>query len=53
MIDQLTVAVSLFRGAQWFAPIPIGWVLLIVMRRGHWGELLGPEMVRTPWAPQT
>ncbi len=41
MTDQLTAAVSLFRIAQWFAPIPIGWVLLIVMRRGHSGELLG------------
>jgi putative heme transporter len=41
---QLTAAVSLFRIAQWLAPIPIGWVLLIVMRRGHWGNLLGgPE----------
>jgi uncharacterized protein (TIRG00374 family) len=38
---QLTAAVSLFRIAQWFAPIPIGWVLLIVMRRGHGGDLLG------------
>jgi putative heme transporter len=38
---QLTAAVSLFRIAQWFAPIPIGWVLLIVIRRGHWGNLLG------------
>jgi uncharacterized membrane protein YbhN (UPF0104 family) len=38
---QLTAAVSLFRIAQWFAPIPIGWVLLILMRRGYWGNLLG------------
>ena len=28
MTDQLTAAVSLFRIAQWLAPIPIGWVLL-------------------------
>ena len=41
MTDQLTAAVMLFRIAQWFAPIPIGWVLLLLMRRGHWGELLG------------
>jgi putative heme transporter len=38
---QLTAAVSLFRIAQWLAPIAIGWVLLIVLRRGHWGNLLG------------
>jgi uncharacterized membrane protein YbhN (UPF0104 family) len=41
MTEQLTAAVTLFRIAQWLAPIPIGWVLLIVMRRGHWGERLG------------
>ncbi len=39
--DQLTAAVSLFRIAQWFAPIVIGWVLLVVMRRGQPGGLLG------------
>jgi uncharacterized protein (TIRG00374 family) len=39
--EQLTAAVMLFRIAQWLAPIPIGWALLIVLRRGHWGELLG------------
>ena len=38
--DQITAAVMLFRIAQWLAPIPIGWVLLLVMRRGHWGDLL-------------
>jgi hypothetical protein len=41
MTEQLTAAVMLFRIAQWLAPIPIGWVLLIVLRRGHWGELRG------------
>jgi uncharacterized membrane protein YbhN (UPF0104 family) len=39
--EQLTAAVMLFRIAQWLAPIPIGWALLIVLRRGHWGEPLG------------
>ena len=49
MTEQLTAAVMLFRIAQWFAPIPIGWVLLIVLRRGHWGELLGgPDEAATP-----
>ena len=38
--DQITAAVMLFRIAQWLAPIPIGWVLLLAMRRGHWGDLL-------------
>jgi uncharacterized membrane protein YbhN (UPF0104 family) len=41
---QLTAAVSLFRIAQWLAPIPIGWVLLFVLRRGHWGNLLGSSV---------
>ena len=41
MTEHLTAAVSLFRIAQWLAPIPIGWILLLVMRRGHWRELLG------------
>ena len=49
MTEQLTAAMMLFRIAQWLVPIPIGWVLLIVMRRGHWGELLGGhDMAPTP-----
>ena len=49
MTEPLTAAVMLFRFAQWLAPIPIGWVLLLVMRRGHWGELLGGlDMAPTP-----
>jgi uncharacterized protein (TIRG00374 family) len=48
MTEQLTAAVMLFRIAQWLAPIPIGWVLLIVLRRGSWGELLGgPDKAAT------
>jgi uncharacterized protein (TIRG00374 family) len=39
--EEITGAVTLFRIAQWLAPIPIGWILLAIMRRGHWGELLG------------
>lgn len=37
---EITAAITLFRIAQWLAPIPIGWVVLLVLRRGHWGELL-------------
>jgi uncharacterized membrane protein YbhN (UPF0104 family) len=49
MTEQLTAAVMLFRIAQWLAPIPMGWVILIVLRRGHWGELLGvPDKAPTP-----
>ena len=49
MTEQVTAAVMLFRIAQWLIPIPIGWVLLLAMRRGHWGELLGgPDLAPTP-----
>ena len=39
--DQITAAVMLFRIAQWLIPIPLGWLLLLHMRRGHWREMLG------------
>ena len=45
---QITAAVLVFRLAQWFAPIPIGWALLLVMRRGHWAELIGDDGEATP-----
>ena len=32
---QLAAAVLLYRVAQWLIPIPLGWALFIVMRRGH------------------
>ena len=31
----VAAAVLLYRVAQWLIPIPLGWALLIVMRRGH------------------
>jgi uncharacterized protein (TIRG00374 family) len=31
----VAAAVLLYRVAQWLIPIPIGWALFIVMRRGH------------------
>jgi putative heme transporter len=39
--DQITAAVMLYRIAQWLAPIPIGWILLVFLRRGRTGGLLG------------
>ncbi len=48
LTEQLTAAVMLFRIAQWLVPIPIGWVLLIVLRRGHEGDLLGHATAPTP-----
>ena len=41
---QITAAVMVFRIAQWFCPIPIGWVLLIAMRWGHGALLAGPQV---------
>ena len=32
---QITAAITLFRIAQWLAPILIGWILLAILRRGH------------------
>lgn len=46
--DQITAAVMLFRIAQWLAPIPIGWVLLLIIRRGHWGDLFNPADKAAP-----
>ena len=35
----ITAAIVIFRAAQWLAPIPIGWILLVIMRGRHWREL--------------
>ena len=45
---QITAAITLFRIAQWLAPILIGWILLAILRRGHYGELLGGGGPPTP-----
>jgi uncharacterized protein (TIRG00374 family) len=39
LTDQITAAIVIFRAAQWLAPIPIGWILLVIMRGEHWREL--------------
>jgi uncharacterized membrane protein YbhN (UPF0104 family) len=46
--DQITAAVMLYRIAQWLAPIPIGWVLLVLLRRGRRGGLLGGGRAAAP-----
>ena len=35
---QITAAITLFRIAQWLAPILIGWILLAILRRGRWAS---------------
>lgn len=49
LTEQITAAVVLYRIAQWLAPIPIGWILFVWMRRGHVGDLLGShDLAPTP-----
>jgi len=39
LTDEITAAIVIFRAAQWLAPIPIGWILLVIMRGRHWREI--------------
>lgn len=36
---QITAAIVIFRAAQWLAVIPIGWILLVIMRGSRWREI--------------
>ena len=39
MTAPITAAIMLFRTVQWFVPIPLGWILLVIMRGSQWREL--------------
>ena len=39
LTGQITAAIVIYRAMQWLAPIPIGWVLLVVMRGSRWRDL--------------
>ena len=39
MTAPITAAIVIFRAAQWFVPIPLGWILLVIMRGSNWREL--------------
>jgi uncharacterized protein (TIRG00374 family) len=39
MTGPITAAIVIFRTAQWLVPIPLGWILLVIMRGSHWREL--------------
>jgi uncharacterized protein (TIRG00374 family) len=39
MTAPITAAIVIFRALQWFVPIPLGWILLVIMRGSHWREL--------------
>jgi uncharacterized protein (TIRG00374 family) len=43
LADEIAAAVVIFRAAQWLLPIPLGWILLVVMRGSHWRDLVGEE----------
>lgn len=38
--EGITAAILLFRIAQWFGPIPIGWILLVLIRGRQWKAAL-------------
>ncbi len=46
--EAITAAVLLFRIVQWFAVIPIGWILLLIMRGGHLAGMLGGDEAVPP-----
>jgi uncharacterized membrane protein YbhN (UPF0104 family) len=39
MTGPITAAIVIFRAAQWLVPIPLGWILLVIMRGSHWREI--------------
>jgi putative heme transporter len=39
MTGPITAAIVIFRAAQWLVPIPLGWILLVIMRGSQWREL--------------
>ena len=39
LTGPITAAIVLFRAAQWLAVIPIGWILLVIMRGSRWREI--------------
>jgi uncharacterized membrane protein YbhN (UPF0104 family) len=39
MTAAITAAIVIFRAAQWLIPIPLGWILLVIMRGSNWRQL--------------
>jgi putative heme transporter len=46
--EAITAAVLIFRVAQWLIPIPIGWIILLILRRDQLGDLLGVHSGHAP-----
>jgi len=39
LTDAITAAIAVFRAPWWLAPIPIGRILLLIMRGSQWREI--------------
>jgi uncharacterized membrane protein YbhN (UPF0104 family) len=39
LTGPIAAAIVIFRAAQWLAVIPIGWILLVIMRGSRWREI--------------
>jgi putative heme transporter len=51
LTEQITAAVALLRIAQWLAPIPIGWGLLIVITGRRWRDVASEVPEHSAAAP--
>jgi uncharacterized membrane protein YbhN (UPF0104 family) len=46
--EAITAAVLLFRVAQWLGPIPIGWIVLLLVRGQHLSEIVAASGTARP-----
>jgi putative heme transporter len=44
LTEKITAAVALLRIGQWLAPIPIGWLMLIVIRGSRWRDVASGDV---------
>jgi len=42
LTGPITAAVMIFRVAQWLVPIPVGWILLVLIRGREWRQIIHP-----------
>jgi uncharacterized membrane protein YbhN (UPF0104 family) len=52
LTGPITAAVVIFRAAQWLAVIPVGWILLVIMRGSRWRDIGPGASDATPEAAQ-
>jgi uncharacterized membrane protein YbhN (UPF0104 family) len=48
MTAQITAAIVIFRAVQWFVPIPLGWILFVIMRGSRWRDLEADAAAASP-----